>query len=112
MPGFPQMAWPMVDWVLATHYPDLRAEPRVERAIVVYDGGESHLLPLMNENVERFPNVKLFSLPTFMTGGRRRLELGVRGTRANVEPAYDHLVAGVAAAGYPYEPMPQRGGDA
>jgi molybdopterin-biosynthesis enzyme MoeA-like protein len=109
-PGFPQMAWPMVDWVLATHYPQLRAEPQVERAIVVHDAGESMLLPLMNENVERFPNVKLFSLPTFVTDGKRRLELGVRGARADVEPAFEHLLAGVEAAGYPFEPLPPRAG--
>ena len=34
-PGFPQMAWPMLDWVLATHYAALAAPPSDERAIVV-----------------------------------------------------------------------------
>jgi molybdopterin-biosynthesis enzyme MoeA-like protein len=29
-PGFPDMAWPMLDWVLATHYPDWRVEPEVD----------------------------------------------------------------------------------
>ena len=33
LPGFPQMAWPMLDWVLATHYPDLVREAPVERAM-------------------------------------------------------------------------------
>ena len=36
----------------------------------------------MNDNVARFPQLKLFSLPTFLTEGRRRLELGVRGEPA------------------------------
>ena len=106
LPGFPQMAWPMLDWVLATHYPELRREPDVQRALVVHDAGESQLLPLMTENVARFPNVKLFSLPSFVAdGGRRRLELGVRGARADVEAAFEHLVAGVAASGFPCEPL-------
>ncbi len=48
-PGFPQMAWPMLDWVLATWYPDLVREPAVERAIAVYGAGESQLLPLMDD---------------------------------------------------------------
>ena len=108
LPGFPQMAWPMIDWVLATHYPHLRAEPQVERAMIVHDAGESLLLPLMNENVARFPRVKLFSLPSFMTDGRRRLELGVRGARADVDVAFEHLREGVAAAGYPSEPVEPR----
>jgi len=103
MPGFVQMAWPMVDWVLATHYPALVREPTVERALVVYDAGESQLLPLMTENVAKFPRVKLFSLPTFAGEGRRRLELGVRGRRADVDEAFAHLHAGVVASGFPFE---------
>jgi molybdopterin-biosynthesis enzyme MoeA-like protein len=102
-PGFPQMAWPMLDWVLATHYPDLVREPQVERALVVHDAGESQLLPLMNENVARFPRVRLFSLPSFVGAGRRRLELGVRGSRADVDEAFEHLRAGVAASGFAHE---------
>jgi molybdopterin-biosynthesis enzyme MoeA-like protein len=104
-PGFPQMAWPMLDWVLATHYPSLAREPSVERALVVHDAGESQLLPLMNENVARFPRVKLFSLPSFVGDGRRRLELGVRGARADVDEAYEHLRAGVAQSGFAHEPL-------
>jgi len=102
-PGFPQMAWPMLDWVLETHYPDLRREPDVERAMLVRDAGESQLLALMNENVARYPRVQLFSLPSFVADGSRRLELGVRGPRAEVERAFEHLRAGVAASGFPYE---------
>jgi molybdopterin-biosynthesis enzyme MoeA-like protein len=103
LPGFPQMAWPMLDWVLDTHYADLRREPPIERALVVHDVGESQLLPLMNENVERFPHVKLFSLPSMAIEGKRRLELGVRGPRAEVERAFEHLREGVAAAGFTAE---------
>jgi molybdopterin-biosynthesis enzyme MoeA-like protein len=105
LPGFPQMAWPMMDWVLATWYPGLEREPPVERAIAVYDVGESQLLPLMDENVARFPGVKLFSLPAFMPDGGRRIELGVRGPRTDADAALDHLVAGVRVAGYRYEPI-------
>ena len=104
-PGFPQMAWPMLDWVLATHYPDLAAPPIAERAIVVYGAGESQLLPVMNDNVARFPRVKLFSLPSFMPDGGRRIELGVRGDPAVVDAALAHLVAGVEAGGFRWEPF-------
>ena len=102
-PGFPQMAWPMLDWVLATRYPDLRRVPSEERAIVVYGAGESQLLPLMDENVVKFPMLKLFSLPSFMPDGGRRIELGVKGDPAHVEAGLAHLRAGVEAAGFRWE---------
>jgi molybdopterin-biosynthesis enzyme MoeA-like protein len=102
-PGFPQMAWPMLDWVLETHYPGLRREADVERAMLVRDAGESQLLALMNDNVARFPRVTLFSLPSFVADGSRRLELGVRGPAAEVDAAFEHLRAGVAASGFPFD---------
>jgi molybdopterin-biosynthesis enzyme MoeA-like protein len=104
-PGFPQMAWPMLDWVLANVYPALSRPPAVERAILVYDAGESQLLPLMDENVLRFPQVKLFSLPSFEADGRRRIELGVKGDPAYVEAAIAHLRTGVEAKGFRFEPL-------
>jgi len=105
-PGFPQMAWPMLDWVVATWYPDLRREAPQERAIVVYGAGESQLLPLMEANVARFPLLKLFSLPSFMPDGGRRIELGVKGDPALVDAGIAHLRAGVEAAGFRWEPAP------
>ena len=105
-PGFPQMAWPMLDWVLATWYPDLTRTPAVERAIVVFGAGESQLLPLMNDCVARFPRVKLFSLPSFQTDGRRRLELGVRGEAVWADTALAFLRDGVTAGGFRYESLP------
>jgi molybdopterin-biosynthesis enzyme MoeA-like protein len=105
-PGFPQMAWPMLDWVLATWYPDMTREAPQERAIVVYGAGESQLLPLMEANVARFPLLKLFSLPSFMPDGGRRIELGVKGDPALVEAGIAHLRAGVEAAGFRWEPAP------
>jgi molybdopterin-biosynthesis enzyme MoeA-like protein len=105
LPGFPQMAWPMMDWILDTQYPRLRREKPVERAIAVYDAGESQLLPLMDENVSRYPRVKLFSLPAFLPDGGRRIELGVRGPRDEADRAIEHLVAGVRAAGFRFDPL-------
>ena len=103
LPGFPQMAWPMIEWVLDTRYPALRGEKPVERAIAVYDAGESQLLPLMDENVARFPRVKLFSLPAFLPDGARRLELGVRGPEVDADAAFAHLLDGVRASGFRFE---------
>ena len=105
LPGFPQMAWPMLDWVLATWLPELARERPVERAVVVRDAGESQLLPLMEAVTTAHPEVKLFSLPTLLPDGARRIELGVRGLARDVEPAFAALSAGVAASGFPWEPL-------
>jgi len=104
-PGFPQMAWPMLDWVLATWYPELRRVPLEERVIVVFGAGESQLLPLMEANVAQFPMLKLFSLPSFMPDGGRRIELGVKGDPAHVDAGIAHLRAGVEAAGFRWDPV-------
>jgi molybdopterin-biosynthesis enzyme MoeA-like protein len=103
-PGFPQMAWPMLDWVLATHYPGLADPATDERAIFVLGVGESQLLPLMEDNVRRFPQLKLFSLPSMLPDGARRIELGVKGDRLQVAAGLAHLVAGVEALGFAWEP--------
>jgi len=104
LPGFPQMAWPMLDWVLATHYAGLAGPPAGERSIIVHGAGESQLLPLMNECVARYPQLKLFCLPSFLPEGGRRLELGVRGETSALDAAIAHLVAGVEAGGFRWEP--------
>jgi molybdopterin-biosynthesis enzyme MoeA-like protein len=104
-PGFPQMAWPMLDWVLATWYPDLVRDKAVERAIAVFGAGESQLIPLMNDNVAKFPALKLFSLPSILPDGGRRIELGVRGDPAQAEIAIAHLREGVGALGFTFEEL-------
>ncbi len=107
-PGFPQMAWPMLEWVLGTRYPVLAVSGVGERSIVVFDAGEGQLLPLMNECVGRYPQLKLFSLPTMLPEGKRRLELGVRGEIAAADAALAELVAGIEAAGFRWEPAAPR----
>jgi molybdopterin-biosynthesis enzyme MoeA-like protein len=104
-PGFPQMAWPMLDWVLATHEPPLSAPPSGERAIVVHGAGESQLIPLMNDLVARYPQLKLFSLPAMVVDGKRRIEVGFRGDVAALDAAIAELEAGVAAGGFRWEPL-------
>jgi molybdopterin-biosynthesis enzyme MoeA-like protein len=110
-PGFPQMAWPMLDWVLATRYPHLRVPGRGERSIIVFGAGEGQLLPLMNECVARYPQLKLFSLPTMLPEGGRRLELGVRGEIPAAEAALADLVAGIEAGGFRWEPADAQSAD-
>lgn len=101
VPGFPQMAWPMVEWLLDTRYPHLLDSQRWgEASVIVYDLAESTVTPLMEELNARFPGLKAFSLPSMGEGGtRRHIELGVRGVPAEVAPAMERLRRGVEALG-------------
>ena len=99
-PGFPEMAWPMMEWVLDNEYPNLHnQQPPVDVAIVVKDAGESQLIDLMNACIARYPGVKLFSLPSFTPDGRR-IELGVKGEANLANEALAFLQMGVGALGF------------
>lgn len=103
LPGFPQMAWPMAEWVLDTKYRALFERDRwAEASILVYEAGESQLVPVMHEVGARFPGVKVFSLPSMgADGSRRHVELGARGDPQQVGEAIEQIRAGVKAAGFP-----------
>ena len=99
VPGFPQMAHPMLEWVLDSFYsPYFRKSPDVDRAILLTGekAYESALLDLMERIVARYPDLKLFSLPSLTNDGvRRHLELGVNGAADRVEQALAEIVAEV-----------------
>jgi len=105
LPGFPQMAWPMAEWVLDTHYADdFRQNDEVEAAILVWDGLEGTLLDLMRQTEASYPGITVFSLPTFGSETvRRHIELGVRGAPEAVARAIELLKSGVTALGYGYD---------
>jgi molybdopterin-biosynthesis enzyme MoeA-like protein len=105
VPGFPQMAWPMVEWVLDTHYEKLFGAQRwAEGSILVYQAGESQLVGAMQAVEAAFPGVKVFSLPSIGADGSRiHCELGVRGDPQQVAPAMAKLRAEVGALGFPYK---------
>jgi molybdopterin-biosynthesis enzyme MoeA-like protein len=104
VPGFPQMAWPMVEWVLDSRYRDLFGCDRWQEAsVLVYEAGESQLIPAMRAVEERFSGIKVFSLPSMgEDGSRRHVELGVRGDPAQVTPAMTALRSLVKEAGFPF----------
>jgi len=105
VPGFPQMAWPMVEWVLDTKYRDrFNAQEWKEQSILVFEAGESQLIPAMQAVEAAFKGIKVFSLPSMgQDGSRIHVELGVRGDPAQVEPAMQQLRQMVGAAGFPYK---------
>ena len=108
VPGFPVMAWPMVEWVLDEYYAHLfHLRPEAEASILVYDSAESTLTPLMEAVEARYRGLKVFSLPSIGEGGRRRhIELGVRGAPDEVPAAMDELRHGVTATGGTWEARP------
>ncbi|MCW5663070.1 MAG: competence/damage-inducible protein A [Piscinibacter sp.] len=99
VPGFPVMAWPMIEWVLDTH---CRAQHRAvtlrERSVIVMGSMEATLTPLMEAIEARFPDVKVFSLPSVdHPQWGRHIELGVKGAEAALGGAFDDLLAGLRA---------------
>ena len=102
LPGFPEMAWPMMEWVLATHYAQAGGEQAVEAAIIVREAGESQLIDLMNDCLRRYPALKVFSLPRVTP--ERYIELGVGGNAAQVTEAIALLQTGVSGLGFPWTP--------
>jgi molybdopterin-biosynthesis enzyme MoeA-like protein len=108
LPGFPQMAWPMAEWVLDTCYADdFRQDVEIEAAILVWEGLEGTMLDLMRQTEADFPGITVFSLPSFGSETmRRHVELGVRGAPEIVVTAIEVLKAGVTALGYRYDIKP------
>ena len=97
VPGFPVMAWPMIEWVLDQCYAHLQGGQRLrERSVVVFDSMESTLTPLMESVEARFPGIKVFSLPSVDHPQHgRHIELGVKGVGDAVELAFAELRDGV-----------------
>lgn len=100
VPGFPVMAWPMIESVLDQQYAHLHGSTRTaERSVIVFGAIEASLTPLMEEIEARFPGFKVFSLPSVdhpVYG--RHIELGVKG-RGDPTAAYAALRTGLDAHG-------------
>ena len=97
VPGFPVMAWPMVEWVLDKQYPHLfRKDAHCEQSVIVFGAMEATLTPLM-ESIERDHPVKVFSLPSVdHPEYGRHIELGVKGGPAACALAFAALKDGLA----------------
>ena len=101
VPGFPVMAWPMIEWVLDTHYPQLfRRSGWCEQSVIVYGALEATLTPLMERIEARHAGVKVFSLPSVDHPQHgRHIELGVKGAPDRTTVAYEDLLAGLRQQG-------------
>ena len=99
VPGFPVMAWPMIEWVLDTHYRHLfQTAAWIEKSIIVFGAMEATLTPLMEEIERVYAGIKVFSLPSVdHPEYGRHIELGVKGEPGIVAQAYPALLAGLQA---------------
>ncbi len=110
LPGFPVMAWPMIEWVLDNACAHLHSQGAwLERSVIVMGAMEAALTPLM-EQLERDHPVKVFSLPSVdHPEFGRHIELGVKGRSDVVGNAFASLLAGLRLQGAELGPEMVRG---
>ena len=95
VPGFPQMAHPMIEWALDTFYKEQfkAVDGMVEKTFLLTGptAYESALLDLMERIVADYPMLRLFSLPSLVGKERKHLELGVEGSPELVDKAMEEI---------------------
>ena len=101
VPGFPVMAWPMIEWVLDRTYAHLQRPLTVrEKSVIVLGGLEAALTPLMLKIEAQFVSIKVFSLPSVdHPQWGRHIELGVKGDAAVLDQAFAQLLGGLQDLG-------------
>jgi molybdopterin-biosynthesis enzyme MoeA-like protein len=101
VPGFPVMAWPMIERVLDEKYRHLFNQTLyIEKSVIVFGSMEATLTPLMLEIERDHPGAKVFSLPSVdHPEWGRHIDLGVKGEPAVVEQAYPQLIRGLNSLG-------------
>ncbi|MEW8625144.1 MAG: molybdopterin-binding protein [Candidatus Thiodiazotropha sp.] len=87
LPGFPEMAWPMAEWVLDHKYPQQENRFK-QRSLLILNTPESTLVPLMESINRQYQDLKMYSLPRF--GAQGTIELGLRGD-GDIDRAFERL---------------------
>ncbi len=98
LPGFPEMAWPMMEWVMDTLYADLKFEKPVQLMLTLQHAHESELIDLMTDFQDTHPATKLSSLPRFVAKNHHEIELGIRGPAQDAHAALADLKTLLAKA--------------
>ncbi|OOC10198.1 MULTISPECIES: competence/damage-inducible protein A [Thioalkalivibrio] len=98
VPGFPDMAEPMIRWVLDQRFPGRDASAgSVEEGLTLEGVTESRLVPVLEAMEAAFPDLRISCLPR-MRDGAPQVELGLRGPAPRVTEARAalrrHLVDG------------------
>lgn len=106
VPGFPVMAWPMIEAELDAHHArHFRQNAWLEKSVILFGSMEATLTPLMEAIEAGHPGVKVFSLPSVdHPQWGRHIELGVKGAPEQVDAAYRDLRDGLLPFGLQYGP--------
>jgi molybdopterin-biosynthesis enzyme MoeA-like protein len=97
VPGFPVMAWPMMESLLDGRYTHLHQKSAyTEKSVIVMGSMEATLTPLMLAIEAAHAGVKVFSLPSVdHPQYGRHIELGVKGAPDDVNRAFPAMLAGL-----------------
>ncbi|AUL48175.1 damage-inducible protein [Bordetella trematum] len=106
VPGFPVMAWPMLEWTLDTRYRELQhTVVHTEHSFLVFGLPESRITLSLQTLESRWPGVKAFSLPSVgEAGAAPHIELGVKGDPDAAAQALEFLRAEVERLGGSFVP--------
>jgi molybdopterin-biosynthesis enzyme MoeA-like protein len=110
VPGFPVMAWPMIEWVLDQRFGHLHhRHGQGEKSVIVFGAMEAALTPLMQDIEARFAGIKVFSLPSVdHPQWGRHIELGVKGDPVALDVAYGAMLDGLHTLGAELGPQATR----
>jgi len=100
LPGFPEMAWSMMDWVVRTGYHLPENRDLCFCSVIVKNVRESEIITMLEGVQKQFPDCKVSSLPRFPAAGTWQTELGVRGKKIQALAAMDLLRARLLENGY------------
>ena len=99
MPGFPEMAWPMMEWIFNNKLPKIKSDLD-DQSIVIKNIAESFLIDLMNDIESQFPLVKMYSLPKITP--HRQVEFGVKGDKMQVQQSMSIIKKYIKELGYDF----------
>ncbi len=99
VPGFPVMAWPMMQEQLDDYCQTWGVAPkRIEMSVIVFGAMEATLTPLMEAIEREHAGVKVFSLPSVdHPKWGKHIELGVKGAESSALLAFLALKEGLKA---------------
>lgn len=112
VPGFPVMAWPMIEQTLDSRYAQFHHPVALdELSFISYGVPEARITPALVAVEQRWPGVRAFSLPSVGEDGRSpHIELGVKGPSADLPDALKYLREQAQLLGARLEPSVSRNG--
>ena len=99
LPGFPQMAHPMMQWVLESWYES--GQPMIRESLVLPGAREADLSDIMENFVAMHPDLSFSSLPRYV-GTSTELHLSIRGGAESVHEGIQALKQMLTQSGYDF----------